>query len=311
MPNPTTEAQAQTARLKILEMIHRAGTSHIASNFSVIDIATVLYANLNNDWQFDENGNYEGKVPEGVEYNIDGIAQFHGENSDVVVWSKGWAAATIYYFLAQNNEIPREALEQFPNPPYIALAETSVNGVHVSGGSMGHGLPVAVGMAFAKKRAGQKGIVYCIMSDGEMNEGTTWEAAALAAHHKLNNLCVIIDVNGWQAMGRTSEVVDYAPLFHKWIAFRWRVHDVGGHDHEMLKRAILHSGEYSDVINRGQPKVILANTIKGKGVSFFEDSLIFHYKHVDKETYEKAKKEIEAQQEAVPASSEVAASMVI
>ncbi len=242
------------ARKKVLSMIHKAGTSHIASNFSVIDIGTVLYENL--------------------------------KEGDEVVWSKGWAAASIYYFLAKQGKFPIEDLEKFPSQPYFGLAETSVAGVHVSGGSMGHGLPVAVGMAIAKKRSGDPGKVYCIMSDGECNEGTTWESAAVAAQQKLDNLIVIVDKNGWQAMGKTEEVlnIDIVNVFN---GFGWGTRDIDGHDLEELDRVI------TQPISENLPKVIVATTIKGKGVSFFENHLLYHYKHVDDEEYQRALAELQ------------------
>ena len=152
---------------------------------------------------------------------------------------------------------------------------------------MGHGLPVAVGMALAKKRAGESGMVYCIMSDGEMNEGTTWEAAMVAAHHKLDNLCVIVDKNGWQAMGRTSDVLDSGDLFLKWLSFGFESVSIDGHDYDEIESEILRD-------NQNNPKCIIANTIKGKGVSFMEDCLEYHYKYVNEEDYQKAVQELEA-----------------
>lgn len=245
---------ARDARLKILEMVHKAQTCHIASNLSVIDLATVLYENL--------------------------------QPEDEVVWSKGWAAASIYYFLHKQGKISNEDLASFPAYPFLSLAETTVPGVHVSGGSMGHGLPVAVGMALASKRAGEGGRVYCIMSDGEMNEGTTWEAAMVAAHHKLDNLCVIVDKNNWQAMGRTSEVLDLGDLELKWHAFNFASVSINGHDYQEIESEILHGFPY-------QPKCVIAKTIKGKGVSFMEDCLEYHYAYVNESDYQKAVKELE------------------
>lgn len=298
---PDYKELARTARIEVLGLIHRAGTSHIASNFSVIDMATVLYENLK---------------PE-----------------DRVVWSKGWVAATIYYFLYKQGKISYESLRTFPNEPYLGLAEPSVEGVEVSGGAMGHGLPVSVGIALAKKRAGESGNVYCIMSDGELNEGTTWESAALAAHHKLDNLVVLIDVNKWQAMGKTEDVLDYDNFEHsisdKWEAFGWLSVRCNGHDYDALdwnlkRRELCHecagagklneqtaqmSGweqhqgkdgvcgrcngkgiwEYGD---NEMPYVIICDTVKGKGVSFMENHLLYHYKNVSKEDYEAALKEL-------------------
>ena len=242
---------AKQCRLKVLEMVHRGQTSHIASNFSVIDIATVLYENL--------------------------------KEGDEVFWSKGWASASIYYFLAKQGKIPFEDLDKFPNAPYLALAETYVNGVLVSGGSMGHGLPVAVGLAIAKKMKGEKGTVYCIMGDGELNEGTTWESAMLASHHKLDNLVVFVDRNGWQAMGKTEEVINIDPC-KAFQGFDWYAHEIDGHNHEQIERCLV------DFV---RPRAMICNTVKGKGVSFMEGHLLFHYKHVDKETYELALKELQ------------------
>lgn len=233
-------------------MVHKARTSHIASNFSAIDIATVLYANL--------------------------------QEGDEVVWSKGWAAATIYYFLAQQGKIPVSALEEFPNAPYLGLAETTVPGVLVNGGSVGHGSPVAVGMALGKKRGGEKGTVYCIMSDGELNEGSVWESAMVAAHHKLGNLVFVIDKNGWQAMGKTEEVCNLDPR-RAFAGFGWRAMEIDGHDYGKLEAAFIYQ-------SGGRPWAVICDTVKGKGVSFMSDHLLYHYKDIDDETYQKALAEL-------------------
>lgn len=245
--------KATQARRKVLEMIHRGQTSHVASNFSVIDIATVLYENL--------------------------------KEEDEVVWSKGWAAATIYYFLAQQGKISKEDLDKFPNPPYLGLAETTVPGVFVNGGSVGHGLSVAVGMAYAKKKLGEKGKVYCIMSDGELNEGSVWEAAMFASYHKLDNLVAIIDQNGWQAMGKTEDVlnINCAKAFY---GFGWAELTAEGHNYKEIENALKQAPS--------KPLVIVAETIKGKGVSFMENHLLFHYKHVTAEELTKALEELNA-----------------
>lgn len=247
---------AKSARIKVLEMIWKAQTSHIASNFSVIDIATVLYENAD-------------------------------LKNDRIVWSKGWAAASIYYFNAKYGLGPQEAVDNFPQEPYLGLAETTVKGVHVNGGSVGHGLSVAVGMALAKKRAGEKGTVYCIMSDGELNEGSVWEAAMMAGHHKLANLVAIVDANGWQAMGRIKEVANFDAR-KVFDGFGWNAGYLDGHEHEILEQVI-----FRDKGGERAPFAYLADTIKGKGVSFFEDHLLYHYKNVDDETYQKALTELQ------------------
>lgn len=243
---------AKEVRRKALTMIHRAQTSHIASNFSVTDLAVVVNENL--------------------------------KKEDRLVWSKGWAAATTYILLARRGTIPESDLEIFPKKPYLNLVEVGVEGVETTGGSMGHGLPVALGIAWGQKKAGTPGMVYCIMSDGEMNEGTTWEAVMIAAHHNLDNLTVLIDRNTWQAMGRTEDIIKMEPLQDKWSVWGWEALRVDGHDYKALEEAVLKSNK--------APKVIICDTIKGKGVSFMEDSLVFHYKYVDDEVYAKAMKEL-------------------
>lgn len=246
---------AREVRKKALAMIHRAQTAHTASNYSVTDLVVVLYENLK---------------PE-----------------DRVVWSKGWAAATTYILLARRGQIPESDLDVFPKKPYINLVEIGVEGVETTGGSMGHGLPVAIGIALGQKKAGTPGHVYCIMSDGELNEGTTWESALVGAHHTLDNLTVLIDRNTWQAMGKTEDVLKLEPIDDKWKAFGWQTFRVDGHAHEQIEKALLAPKD-------GKPTVIICDTIKGKGVSFMENSLVFHYKVVDKETYEKALAELSA-----------------
>lgn len=252
---------ARQARLKILKMVHEAGTSHIASNFSIVDVATVLYENL--------------------------------KEKDEVVWSAGWKAASIYYFLAKQGKIPESDLDLFGKEvngeiKYLGLAETTTPGVWANGGAMGHGLPIAVGMALAKKMKGEEGTVYCIMSDGEMNEGTTWESAMFAAHHKLDNLVVIVDKNEWQAMGKTSEVlaVNIGAAFN--AGFNWNWFGIDGHDLNTIEKTL---NKVSKLDNKA-PCVIVAHTIKGKGVSFMENHLLFHYKHIEKDEYDKAVKEL-------------------
>ena len=249
--------EANEARKKILAMVHSAGTSHIASNFSVIDIATVLYANL--------------------------------KEGDEVVWSAGWKAASIYYFLAKQGKIPEADLDRFAKEEngkieYLGLAETNVPGVWVNGGAVGHGTAVAVGMAYGKKLKEEQGTIHCILSDGELNEGTVWESAMLAKKLKLDNLIFWIDANGWQAMGRAKDVIDVDAV-KAFEGFGWVAYEIDGHDYQSL--------EIAHFMERKQPTVFLCNTVKGKGVSFFEDKILYHYAHIDKETYAKALLELQ------------------
>jgi transketolase len=260
-------------------MIYKAQTSHIGSNFSVIDILTVLY---------------ERKSAE-----------------DKIILSKGWAAAALYYFLARHGTIPADDLDTYcaEGSPYIGLAEPSVAGVTAAGGAMGHGLPMSVGMAMADhtKR------VFCVMSDGEMDCGTTWESALIAAHHKVNNLIVFVDYNKWQAMGRKNDVLNIRPLVDKWVSFGWKVQEVeDGNDPQAIadaldadfnsmyipgvvplpEGAVGLEGDVRDEALKYKPMVIICHTIKGKGVSFMEDRLLWHYKNIEKAEYELAKEEL-------------------
>jgi transketolase len=251
---------SKNARLEVLKMIHKAQTSHIGSNLSVIDILTVLYNHINlQDW----------------------------ENRDRVVLSKGWAAASLYYFLFTKGLLTQEDLDSYcePGSAFIGLAEPVAKGIEFAGGSMGHGLPAGVGMALAAKRLNNGSKTYVIMSDGELAIGTTWESALIAAHHKLDNLTVIIDYNKWQAMGAIEDVLGVEPLADKWKAFGFEVYTINGHMFGEIDFALRG-------VNGGRPKVIIANTIKGKGVSFMEDKLLYHYKNISDEEYALAVKEI-------------------
>lgn len=156
------------------------------------------------------------------------------------------------------------------------------NFIPVNSGAMGHGLPIALGMAIAAQRTKEPWKTYVLMSDGELDCGTTWECALLAAHQKLSNLTVIIDYNGFQAMGMKKEVLDMEPLAEKWRSFNWDVIEIDGHDYAQIESAL---NSKSETLN---PKVIIAKTTKGKGVSFFEGKLEWHYKTIDEENYQKA-----------------------
>jgi len=264
MTNTDYKKIATAARRKVLEMIYKAQTSHIGSCLSAIDILTVLYM--------------------GVVKNLD--KEFR-EDRDRVIASKGWIAAVMYYFLAEKGVIPKEDLKTYcaPGSKYIGLAEPYIKGIEAAGGAMGHGLPMGVGMALGAKKAREKWKTYVLMSDGEMDSGTTWESALLAAHHELDNLIVIVDYNKWQALGRTNEVLNIEPLGDKWKAFGWEVLEIDGHDYEQIENALNHE-------SKKKPVIIIANTIKGKGISEMEDKLEWHYRNIPDDVYERAMKEL-------------------
>lgn len=254
---------AKEARKAVLRMIYKAQSSHLGSNFSSIDILSVLYgiANIDKDLK---------------------------EDRDRIVISKGWVAASVYYFLAKKGIIPEKDLETFcqKGSKYIGLLEPSVRGVEAAGGSLGFGLPFGIGFALAKKIKKEKGKAFVLMSDGEMQTGTTWEAALIASHHKLDNLVVIVDKNELQAMGKVKDILNIDSLTKKWESFNWEAIEIDGHNFEEIKKALTAS-------QKGKPIVIIAETIKGKGWKRAENNNIFHYKAPSKEEFGEALKELE------------------
>jgi len=249
---------AKEVRIKVLELIYKAQSSHIGSNFSCIDLLTVLFEKSDLD-------------------------------KDKIILSKGWAAASLYYFLWRKDRITKEELDSYcqPGSKFIGLAEPIIPEIPAAGGSMGYGFPFGVGFALAKKLKKEKGKIYVLMSDGEQQIGTTWESAMIASHHNLNNLCVLIDYNKLQAMGRTNEILKIEPLRKKWESFGWEVREIDGHNFKEIKKALVLSSA-----PRIKPFVIIAHTIKGKGVSFMENNNEWHYRAPEKKEYEKAIKEL-------------------
>jgi len=255
---------AQETRKTVLRLIYQGQSSHIGSNFSCIDLLVVLY-------------------------NIANIDKDLKEDRDRIVISKGWVAATIYTLLAEKGIIPKEDLETYckDGSKYIGLIEPYVRGIEAAGGSMGFGLPFGVGFAIAKKIKKEKGRAFILMGDGEIAVGSTWESALIAAHHKLDNLCVIIDANGLQAMGKVKEILNVEPLKNKWESFGWEVREIDGHNFEEIEKALI-----SPPSQQGKPIVIIARTIKGKGISFMEGNNLYHYKMLSDDEYQKSLKEL-------------------
>jgi len=262
------ENLSKEIRKKILKMKYESQEGHIGSALSCTDILTVLYSKI---------------------LNIDPENTFD-ENRDRFILSKGHAVATLYAVLAERGFFQEKILDEYcKNGSKLAGHSTkgSVPGVEVSTGALGHGLPMGEGIALAGKNDDKNYKVFVLMSDGECDEGTTWEAALFSAHHKLDNLVVIIDYNKWQAFGRTSEVLNLEPFAKKWEDFGWSVKEIDGHNFSEIERVLL-----SIPFEKGKPNVIIANTIKGKGVSFLEDKLESHYKHLTKEDYDNSLKEL-------------------
>jgi transketolase len=195
---------------------------------------------------------------------------------DRFVLSKGHGCTALYAVLAEAGFFPLEWLDTYyqdGSPLAGHATHKGLPGVEVSTGSLGHGLPLATGMALAGKRDGHDYRVVCLLSDGECDEGSTWEPALFAPHHRLDNLVAIVDYNKIQSLGRVEDVIDLAPLAEKWRAFGWATEEIDGHDLAAIE----------DVLGRvplepGRPSCVVAHTVKGKGVSYMEDELLWHYR---------------------------------
>jgi transketolase len=259
---------ARRIRAHCVEMTGRANASHVGSALSTADILAVLYSKVLN---------YDALLPDWSE-------------RDRFILSKGHACTALYAVLAESGYFPLIALETFyQNGSPLAGHATHKNmpGVEVSTGSLGHGLPLATGMALSAQRDGKTFRVFCLLSDGECDEGSTWEAALFAPHHRIENLTVIIDYNKIQSLGRVEDVIDLKPLGEKWRAFGWGVREIDGHDLLSLEEVLMRLP-----IEPGKPSCVVAHTVKGKGVSFMEDQLLWHYRAPRGELLEQARSEL-------------------
>jgi transketolase len=244
---------AARIRAHALRMVHRANMSHIGSCLSIADLLATLY----------------GNVLRVDPHHPDATGR------DRFILSKGHAAAILYAVLAECGFFPVSWLETYCQDGSPLLGHVNshgVPGVEVSTGSLGHGLPIACGMALAGKRDGENHRVVVMLSDGELDEGSSWEAMLFAPQHQLDNLIAIVDCNGIQSFGNVADVLDLHPLDEKWRAFRWAVRTIDGHDHAAIEAALS-----AAPFEHGKPSVILARTVKGKGVSFMEHQLAWHY----------------------------------
>ena len=261
-------------RKDILTMLEKAGSGHTGGSLSLVEIFIALYF---------YKARHNPKDPTWRE-------------RDKIILSKGHGCPALYAVLADAGYFPREELwslrklgSRLQGHPQIGLP-----GVEISSGSLGQGLSVANGMALANKMDGIKSKVYCIMGDGETNEGQIWEAAMTAAHYKLNNVCGIVDFNRMQIDGFCCDIKGLEPFAKKWQAFGWDAKEIDGHNLEQLMRAL----DEADKI-KGKPQIIIAYTVKGKGVSFIENRVKWHGIAPKKEELEKALKELDAQLKAL------------
>jgi transketolase len=236
----------------ILEIANSSQCSHIGSNLSAVDILIVLYLALIK------------------------------RKKNFFILSKGHACLALYCILAELGYISKKKLKSFGKNNSLLMAHAShkVPGVKFSTGSLGHGLPVATGIALANKLNKKKSKIFVLLSDGELNEGSNWESILFSNHHNLDNLVIIIDYNKIQSLDTVKKTLILEPLSKKFEAFGLKVLNVNGHKHNQIFKAL--SSNYS------KPLVIIANTIKGKGVEFMENSILWHYKSLDLENYKKA-----------------------
>lgn len=254
-----------------VEMTHISKGSHIGSILSVTDIIAVLYSDI-------------------LKYNVENQRWI---DRDRIILSKGHAGAAIYAALAECGFFNIEELKtHYANGSRLSghVSHKGVPGVDFSTGSLGHGLPVACGMAMTAKKNHKHHRVFVILGDGECDEGSVWEAALIANHYKLNNLIAVIDRNKMQSLDFCENTIALEPLAEKWKAFGWNVLDIDGHDHIALKKAFATASVYQT-----KPTVIIANTIKGKGISFMENNILWHYRSPQGEEYDAAIVELEVQ----------------
>jgi transketolase len=259
---------ARRIRAQALRMVHRARASHIGGCLSAADLLAHLY------------GGWLKVDP----------ARPDWPDRDRFLLSKGHTAAAIYAALAERGFFPREWLETYcADGARLGGHITShgVPGVEVSTGSLGHGLPLALGMALGFKRARRANRVVVLMSDGECDEGTTWETALMAPHWGCDNLLAIVDYNKIQSLGSVEEVAPLEPFAEKWRAFRWGVREIDGHSHGEIAAALA-----AFPFEKGHPSILIAHTVKGKGVSFMEGKLLWHYRSPSDEQLAQALAEI-------------------
>ena len=263
------EALAAKIRSHVVDMTHRGRSSHVGTSLSMAEILAVLY------------GHVLRVHPDRVD----------DPNRDRLILSKGHGCAGLYAALAETGFFPLDWLHSFyEDGAKLAGHATAqgIPGIEVSTGSLGHGLSIACGLALAAKRDGSPWRVFAVLSDGECDEGSTWEAAMFAAHHKLDNLIVVVDYNKIQSLGHVRDIMELEPFADKWTAFGWQTEEVDGHDVEALSGLLSHVP-----LAAGRPTCVIAHTVKGKGVSFMEDQILWHYRTPQGEEYDQAKLELQ------------------
>ncbi len=253
-------------RKSILDLIYKTKSPHIGPSFSIVEILVALYFKVLN------------VSPDNAS----------NHNRDRFILSKGHACPALYAVLAERGFISKDDLDGFATNDGILEQHPNIDldkGIEVSTGSLGHGLSIGTGMALAGKVDKKQYRVYVLLSDGELNEGSVWEAIMFAGHHKLSNLIAFVDYNKIQALGCTRDIIDLEPLGEKWRSFGWNVQEIDGHNFEQIFTAL-------NSLSPEKPNVILLHTVKGNGVLFMENNLLWHYRAPDDKEYKLALKEL-------------------
>jgi transketolase len=261
------EEKAKQIRRLIIQMLAKAGSGHPGGSLSATDLITALF------FAVLRHNPKDPKWPQRDRFHL----------------SKGHCCPLWYAVLAERGYFPKDKLLTLRQMGSILQGhpDKRTPGVEVASGSLGQGLSVALGMSLAAKIDKRDYRVYCLMGDGEIQEGNVWEASMAASHYKCDNLCGIVDYNGFQIDGKTKDIMELEPLVAKWQAFGWHAIEIDGHN----MRQILQAYQEAETI-KGKPTVIIAHTIKGKGVSFMENVVDFHGRAPTKEEAEKALKEL-------------------
>lgn len=262
------EIKSKVIRNHVLDMTNIGKSSHVGSALSIVDILVYLYGFFLNHYP---------KAPK-------------NHDRDRFILSKGHAGAALYATLSEFEYFPSTLLKtHYQNGSNLSghVSHKGIPGVEVSTGSLGHGLPIAVGMALSAKLRNQKHQIYVLLSDGELDEGSNWESFLFASHHGLANLTAIIDYNKLQSLDTVENTLSLEPLDQKFLSFGWNVIKTSGHDFFQI------NDSFQDAYRSEKPSIIIADTIKGKGVSFMENSVLWHYRSPQGKEYKNAKKELQ------------------
>ena len=255
-------------RFLLIKISNKTKTPHLASSLSCIDIVTTLYHSV-------------------LKINKKNLKS---SERNRFILSKGHAATSLYVALKYKNIITKKELNSYSKQGSLLEEHPSpkMPGVEAATGSLGHGLPIACGIALFSKITKKNFMTYVLMSDGECNEGSVWEAALFASAKKLNNLCAFVDYNKWQATGKSKDILNLGSLTKKFKQFGWNVIEIDGHNHDLIFKACLRA-----IKEKHKPTMVIANTTKGKGVSFMEDDNNWHYKIPSDEEVKMSQKELD------------------